>query len=731
MGYGGAETHVSELAGELNDLGHRVTVASSGGELVASLAQGVKHITLPRFSRNLFGIMRSRAVIKRILKRGGFDVVHAHARIPAYLCGKYVKRYKFAFIVTAHAMFRMTPALRRLSVWGERTIAVSEDIKQHLIDKCGVYPGHITVIPNGIDIKRFSPAGEVRDEVRRIIFVSRMDADCSLGAQLLCRIAGRLASEFPGIKITLTGGGSDFERISALAAGINTVCGEEIILVTGARNDVEKLLADADIFVGVSRAALEAAACCLPVILCGNEGYAGILSAGNTPDSSNFCGRGCPAPSMESLISDLRRIILMSPEERGALGAFGREYVAGHNSSHASAEAVLNVYRSVPEPAEKGLRRHVRTGVVICGYYGFGNTGDNAILDALTEGLRKYCPKTVITLMANNTKICRSRFGVRCAGRNNFLGVLFALRRASYFILGGGTLLQDATSPRSLNFYLMVSHLACAVGCRLIITGSGLGPLYGRRSRRRVAALLGKTEFIGLREPTAYDMLRSLGVQLRRASVYADLALLTRRAPEGRVNFLMSEYVGKGREGSEKRYVAVSLREVTQIKRKNPDTGAFVARLAASLDGICDVISAEPLFFNFSSDDADITSDVRTRMSHAGVVLPRLTPSEICGILSRCSVAVGMRLHMLVFALTVSLPAAGIAGDPKIGAFLDYAGLPAPVPADVPSPGSLISLVSGLFESRGEVSARLSVRCGQLSKLADAELRELGKVIEE
>jgi polysaccharide pyruvyl transferase WcaK-like protein len=193
----------------------------------------------------------------------------------------------------------------------------------------------------------------------------------------------------------------------------------------------------------------------------------------------------------------------------------------------------------------------------------------------------------------------------------------------------------------------------------------------------------------------------------------------------------MSEYVGKGSEATETRYIAVSLRTVASGKRKNPDDGAMVSRLAASIDGICDIISAEPMFFNFSSDDACITRNVRARMSHPGTVLPRLTPSEICGILSRCAVAVGMRLHMLVFALTVSLPAAGIAGDPKIGAFLDYAGLPAPVPADVPSPGSLISLATGLFESRGEVSARLAARYAQLYKLADAELRNLAKVIEE
>jgi polysaccharide pyruvyl transferase WcaK-like protein len=88
-----------------------------------------------------------------------------------------------------------------------------------------------------------------------------------------------------------------------------------------------------------------------------------------------------------------------------------------------------------------------------------------------------------------------------------------------------------------------------------------------------------------------------------------------------------------------------------------------------------------------------------------------------------------MRLHMLVFALTVSVPAAGIAADPKIGAFLDYAGLPAPVPADIPAPGSLISLAVGLAEARERISVRLSERRAQLCRLADMELREVADII--
>jgi polysaccharide pyruvyl transferase CsaB len=725
--YGGAETHVCELASGLVALGHRVTVASPGGALAASLSGEVKHIRLPRFSRRLRDLIRSSRAIRKLLRRGGFNIVHAHARRPAYICRKYTKKYGCGFVVTAHALFKMTPALRRLSAWGERTIAVSEDIKQLLVEECGVYPGHITVIPNGIDTRRFAPRGAAAPLARRILFVSRMDPDCSLTAQLLCRIAGRLSGEFPDVKITLVGGGSEYERIRALAEGVNTVLGRAVVEAVGARGDIERLLSEADVFVGVSRAALEAASAGLPVILCGNEGYAGILSEDNIPAHSNFCGRGCPLPDAETLHRDLRRILLMSPEERQELGNFGREYVIAHNSSDLTARSVAGVYEAVLYNRQKNRKiGRAQRVAVICGYYGFGNAGDNAILDSMLTGLQKYSPQVRPVVLSANTKVCAKRFGVRCVSRTNPLAVFCALRRASYFILGGGTLLQDATSPRSLRYYLTVSRLALFFGCRLVIAGSGLGPLYGGRSRLRVAALLRRAVFVGLREPTAHDMLRSLKVSPRRASVYADLGILTLPASEERVNFLLTKYAEKGSAGGKDRYVGISLRRVFSRHPRRPDPAYF--RLASALDEICDTCRALPLFFVLAPEDRKFTMEIIARMKNPGVIFPCLTPSEITGILSRCLVAVGMRLHMLVFALAAGLPAAGIACDPKIGAFLDYAGLPPPVPAGLPAPGELVSLAAGLAEAREEYAPRLAVRYKELAGLADAEIRAIAEI---
>lgn len=729
LGYGGAETHVIGLAAGLVSLGHDVTVASGGGELAAALPAGVIHVLLPAFSRTCFGMLRSSAALKRLVRRRRFDVVHAHARIPALLCRRHAKKFGCRFVVTAHALFRMTGALRRLSVWGERTIAVSEDIKQLLIDRCGVYPGHIAVIPNGIDTNRFSPRTGRASGGYKILFVSRMDTDCSLAATLLCRIAGRLAAEYPGIKIILTGGGSEYERIRAHAEGINAACGADVLEVTGGRADIEILMRDADIFVGVSRAALEAAACCLPVVLAGNEGYSGILSPENTPEHNNFCGRGDPLPDSERLYSDIIKLLDMDDDGRRELGDFGRRYVIEHHSSLSSAAGVETVYRSLPQPRVRGGGHVRRRGVLVCGYYGFGNAGDNAVLDSLLNGLAGGEDPLDVTVMTARPRACRCRFGVRCIGRTNIIAILLALLRSSHFILGGGTLIQNATSPRSLRFYLFVSHLACITGCKLIIYGSGLGPIYGRRPRKKAASLLARASLIGLRESSAYDMLRSLGVNLRSAAVYADPALLMTPAPESRIDFLMRRYVSCSHSGTG--FIAISLRESSPAGRRKSDGGYYESRLAAAIDGICDITRAKPLFFILSPQDKKISERIRARLerNNRGIILPCLAISDIIGLLSRCRVGVGMRLHMLVFAAAAALPVAGIACDPKIGAFLEHAGLPAPVPADISSPGNLISLACRLSEERDFLSARMETRLAELRALAQKEIARVRSFI--
>ena len=278
MGIGGAETHLLSLAVELSKRGHRVTVASERGELCEELKRAeVRFIRVPLSRSDVSSITRSYKIMKKILSRWKFDVVHAHSRLSALIVSEIRRRegLSFRFIVTAHAKYKTSKALRYLSVWGDRCIAVSRDVKEHLTRNYKVDPKRITVIPNGIDTEKFHPAH--KGGKHSILFVSRLDNDCSRGARLLCEIAPALARRFPGVSITVAGEGDDFENVLALAKKANSRIGRECVSLVGKCTDMPALMAKHSLVVGVSRVALEAMAMEKQVVLFGNEGALGLF----------------------------------------------------------------------------------------------------------------------------------------------------------------------------------------------------------------------------------------------------------------------------------------------------------------------------------------------------------------------------------------------------------------------------------------------------------------------
>lgn len=332
MNIGGAETHILELSKELKHQGHDVIIVSNGGVYVPEIeAAGIRHFQAPMHRRGLREMRRSRAILRDIISGEKPDVVHAHARIPAFLCGSLQKRMGFPFVTTAHWVFDTSGILRYLTNWGQRTVAVSEDIKEYLIREYGLPPEHISVTINGIDTEKFSPAvsGErvIRefglDPARPILsYVSRMDADRALVARQLIQIAPELDRAIPGIQLLIAGGGSVFDELKALADQTNRGLGRGCITMTGPRTDINEIVAAGDLFVGVSRAALEAMSAAKPVIVAGNEGYHGLFGPDKLAEAQagNFCCRGLPLSRPETLLADVSAAFSLPREERERLG---------------------------------------------------------------------------------------------------------------------------------------------------------------------------------------------------------------------------------------------------------------------------------------------------------------------------------------------------------------------------------------------------------------------------
>ena len=501
---GGAETHICELARTLAARGHSVFVASSGGEMANALPRHkVTHIKLPLGSKSPFRMLLSAARLKGIIKKERFDVVHLHSRTAAFV-------FRLALlgesappaVSTVHARFRTGFLLKRLSFWGSAAIAVSDDLRYYLAEKYSFPQENVTVIQNAIDTDVFAPAEKKRGRASpKIIFVSRLDTDCSLGALLLCRTAARLVKRYGRLTIEIVGSGRAYKKIASEAAALNRALGYECVRLCGYVRpaDMPKKLSSADIFVGVSRAALEAMSAALPVVLCGNEGFLGILDSSNigAAQSTNFCCRGSELPSRDALFSSLCALLDMRETERRALGSFLREHVCRCHGLSSLAEKTENFYQRAIFCTPTS-----RADTVLCGYYGFGNLGDEALLSAAIEKLRRESGKNSISVICHSPKRIQKLYGVRTVRRENIFAVRRELRHARRLVMGGGSILQDATSLRSLKYYASIMLCAARNGAAVELLANGLGPFRRGRAKRIAAKALEVCRCASFRDST-------------------------------------------------------------------------------------------------------------------------------------------------------------------------------------------------------------------------------------
>lgn len=665
---GGAETHIVELAKELRHQGHEVAIVSNGGAYVPEVeAAGIRHYAAPLNRRSAGAMSRAIRILRQVIDREKPDVVHAHARIPAFLCGLLKRRMKFPFVTTAHWVFDTSGVLRYLTDWGERTIAVSNDIKAYLIREYGLSDGNISVTINGIDTDKFSPtvSGEEvlaefgLDRSRPVLtYVSRMDEDRALVAGQLIELAPEL--DRAGIQLLIAGGGGVFDKLKARAEEINARLGRTCVTMTGPRTDVNRIVAAGDLFVGVSRAALEAMSAGKSVILAGNEGYHGLFGPDKLAQAQagNFCCRGLPASTPERLLADVTAAFALPREERDALGVYGRQVIFDCYSVRRMAEDALSVYQQV---------RRKKYRVVMSGYYGFGNAGDDAILDSIQQAIRAASDDVSVTVLSKDPEQTRRQYGLDAIPRFRLLRVFFELRRGDALLSGGGSLLQDTTSTRSLLYYLTVIRCARWLHKPVMLYANGIGPVRRPANRRRVKQAVERAALVTLRDHASAAELRQMGVT-RPVQVTADPVFhLEPAGPERSDRLCAASGLPEGRP-----FVAVSVRDWNGVED-------FTLQLAGLCDHLRREHGLEVLFLLMQrSQDREITARVRAGMEEPSYVLDALcTPRELMGVLGMAKLCLAMRLHTLIFAARMAVPAMGLVYDPKVASFLEELDLPA------------------------------------------------------
>lgn len=282
--------------------------------------------------------------------------------------------------------------------------------------------------------------------------------------------------------------------------------------------------------------------------------------------------------------------------------------------------------------------------LLVAGYYGYGNLGDEAIRIALRDVLSHRMDLRVRWLVA------RPRDEDEVARMSPF-AILSALRVTSALVLGGGGLLQNRTSTRSLLYYLGLLFAARLLRHRVFLLGQGIGPITGRLARRLTRQALAGAAFLGCRDRGSLGALRELGLT---GTLGGDLFFLEPPPAPSPI-----------RDETQPRIVFC-----LKGLRATAETAERYAEVLRTLRAARPGISLDLLPF-FPVQDLPLAREIATRLGSDCGTAEAWTVEQALAVIADADLVVSSRLHPLEFALRTGTPFLGVPADPKIPGFLD------------------------------------------------------------
>ena len=670
---GGAKTHVISLLEELSKRNEVELVCFVEGPFAQEARDcGINTRVLKK--RSLFHIARE---LKKYLNNKGFDILHCHgskANVVSMLMGK----ASCPILSTIHSDPRLDymgrpaanltigllnrVALRRRDGW----VAVSHNMKERMEGR-GYDGGRMEVIYNGVGFPKQLPHKPRQEYLRElgvdwneenIIYGIAARIDPVKDMTTLVKAFAKTVGTCPNARLLIAGIGDQEQEIRALAAEL---CPAGTVHFAGWVSDMNSFYhaLDVNLLTSISEtfpyAITEGARmhCCtistavggVPrVVIDGETGY--LITPGDVDTL---------AQRMTAVVRDAKL--------RAKLGGAIYEKVKNEFSVEAMGVRQEEIYRSVLHRRDRESRG--RYGAVICGAYGKGNAGDDAILVCMIRQLRQQDPDLPITVMTRQPRQTAMLTGVSTVHIFNTLAAGRVMKKSQLYISGGGSLIQNVTSNRSLSYYLYSIRQAKKAGCQVMMYGCGIGPVNGEKYQAQAARVLEENvDLIALRDPESLETLRAFGVEEPRVHLTADPALLMEGddAAAGR-------YLARNGLNPDGQYSLFVLRPWDGTQEK-------LAAICAAADYGWEKYGLAPLFYTLEpSRDAEITRTAAGMVKAPCHVLPPVEEgAALCGLMGRMGLVVSMRLHALVFACAQQTRVAAISYDPKVSGFMSYLG---------------------------------------------------------
>jgi polysaccharide pyruvyl transferase CsaB len=310
--------------------------------------------------------------------------------------------------------------------------------------------------------------------------------------------------------------------------------------------------------------------------------------------------------------------------------------------------------------------------IVISGFYGLGNTGDEAILESIVDNLRDGLDSpeiTVFSLSPEQTATTHNVKSVYRGWKKDFKGKVKALKDADLLISGGGGLLQDTYPTKflfgPLPYYLLIVFLAKLCGTKVMFFSQGIGPVNSTWGKILMRVFANMADFITVRDQFSKDLLKKLGVTRPESVVTSDIVFAFKQKDDD--SCLKSLPL----TGNEK-IVSVSVRPWFSHTE-------HYSQLAESLDRLIENENITPVFVPMEGHhDVRASNLVLEKMKHKDkchLLGPDFTPNQYLNFINSSQLTIGLRLHSLIFSALSGVPHIGLSYDKKVESLLKRSGM--------------------------------------------------------
>lgn len=730
---GGAKSHVLQLIKELGKHIDVTLVSYRKGKFHDdAVAMGID----ARIVRTGNIILDIRKTLK-LVKSGNYDIIHSHGA-KANMMASIIKRITgIPVVTTVHSDYHLDYmhsilkkytfgiinmiALRRI----DYHISVSGNLKEILKDS-GFDPQHLYSVNNGISFSNEIPVCTRKEFFRR--FNVPFPEDCVLigimarlhpvkDHETFLRAAAEVVKVNPDARFLIAGPGD--ELMDHLIQFTKKLGLEEYVYFTGM---VEKpydffQIIDINVLTSISEG--------FPYVVLEGARFSKVFVSTRVGGLSELVKSGVNGYLVEpkdwKTLGEHLTELSVDKNKREQMGEKLREMAEARFSLRSMCESQLSIYRAILKEESKNRQDLKKYDIALLGYYGYNNSGDEAILKSTLDSFRTIDPELTFLVFSKKPRETKKLYLVDSVNRFNLFKIIYILKRTRLFLAGGGSLIQDNTSTRSIWYYLTVLRMAKRLGTKTMLFANGIGPIKRSFNRRFAGKVLNELQVISLRDAQSFNEIKALNVNKPDIYVASDPAVLLEASDETSVD----ELIRAEKIPAHKPLIGFSIRKWANSE--------YIDKIAEIADYCIEKYNSHPVFIPMQYPmDLDISQAISGKMKHPSSIVTRMySPDVILGLTARLKLMVGMRLHSIIYAAAKCVPLIGLVYEPKVAAFLKEINQPSAGNLEDLDTAKICAQLDIIWENQSEIREQLRSAKKRLSIMAQANLSNAYQMLKE